>query len=374
MGAAPSGRVTASGRGKRVSRAILCGIPKAVKARCWQPAEWAPHESVWVAWPSAQDLWGQHLAPAQAAFVAMCEAVADVDPLRQTARGERIQLLVPDESRRDEALRCLHRVDPTVHMIPFGDIWLRDTAPLFLVSNRDGLYAACFRFNGWGGKYILPGDEQVSARIARACELEITPYEWVLEGGSVEVDGEGTVLTTRQCLLNANRDAPKDERAVESRLRDALGVESVLWLDEGLANDHTDGHIDTIARFVQPGVVVCMEPVSDDPNRDVLREIRGQLRVMIDARGRRLEVVGVPSPGRVVGSEGDVMPASYVNFYVGNRAVVVPTYGSPHDDDAVSRIAALFPGRKTVGIDARAILTGGGAFHCITQQQPGGAG
>jgi agmatine deiminase len=159
--------------------------------------------------------------------------------------------------------------------------------------------------------------------------------------------------------------------ALERALRNALGATQVLWLGDGLLNDHTDGHIDTVARFLSPGVVVCMRPSgSDDPNREVLAAIARDLSSMRDAAGRRLEVVRVPSPGSVRDAEGRVMPASYVNFYLGNRAVVVPTYGTPWDDQAVEEIAALFPGRRTVGVPALAILAGGGAFHCITQQQP----
>jgi agmatine deiminase len=161
------------------------------------------------------------------------------------------------------------------------------------------------------------------------------------------------------------------KEAVEASLREALGVEKVLWLAEGLRNDHTDGHIDTLARFVAPGVVVCMEASGDDdPNARVLDAIGRELEQMTDARGRKLTVVRIPSPGRVVGGDGSVMPASYVNFYIGNRAVVVPTYASSRDDEATESIARLFPTRVTVGIDARSILSGGGAFHCITQQQP----
>jgi agmatine deiminase len=325
---------------------------------------------VWVAWPSDQELWKENLRPAQDAFVAMCIAIAAPDPVTHEL-AERIELLVPDEARGRDATLRLEPVSPRVHTIPFGDIWLRDTAPIFILSKSGAKRAACFGFNGWGGKYVLPGDDRVAERVAKASGVEKESYSWVLEGGSVEVDGEGTVLTTRQCLLNPNRNPMLDQAAIEERLRDALGAEKVLWVTEGLLHDHTDGHIDTIARFVAPGVALCMAPASeDDPNARVLRAIAGELEAMTDARGRRLEVVKIPSPGRVVNEDGEIQPASYVNFFVGNRAVVVPTYGSPQDDAAVAEIARLFPARRTVGIDARAILSGGGAFHCITQQEP----
>jgi agmatine deiminase len=195
----------------------------------------------------------------------------------------------------------------------------------------------------------------------------------VLEGGSVDVDGEGTVLTTRQCLLNENRNPGMDQAAIERGLVEALGVSAVLWLGDGLLNDHTDGHVDTVARFVAPGVVVAMEPATaGDPNRDTLLRLLAELRSLRDAAGRRLTVETLPSPGAILDEEGQVMPASYVNFYIANHAVVVPTYGSPADEVAVARIGALFPGRRTSGVDARAILSGGGAFHCITQQVPRG--
>jgi len=215
------------------------------------------------------------------------------------------------------------------------------------------------------GKYVLPGDAQVAGCIAGLVGGGEFHTPWILEGGAVDVDGEGNALTTRQCMLNPNRNGPREEWEIEGLLREFLGVERVYWLNEGLLNDHTDGHVDTVVRFVRPGVVVAMEGrASDDPNREVMRAL------VRDATVHGLEVVRIPSPGRVVDADGRVMPASYVNFYVANSVVAVPTYGSPFDDEAVERIGSLFPGRRTVGIDARAILTGGGAFHCITQQQP----
>jgi agmatine deiminase len=257
------------------------------------------------------------------------------------------------------------------HRVPVGDIWLRDTAPIFVKNLSGALRAACFRFNGWGGKYVLPGDEEVADRVASLSGLPRLDHDWILEGGSIEGDGQGTILTTRQCLLNANRNPGLNQIAIEAALREGLGAERVLWLDEGLVNDHTDGHIDTLARFVAPGVVVCMEAQdSSDPNAVTLARIATDLAAFSDARGRQLQVVRIPSPGLLEDEEGRVLPASYVNFYIANGTVVVPTYGTPHDEAAVTALAPLFPGRRVVGRSARAILSGGGAFHCITQQQP----
>jgi hypothetical protein len=170
-----------------------------------QPAEWAPHEAVWVAWPSAEDLWKEDLVPAQRAFTAMCAAIADLDPETRRPRGERLELLVPDEECRRAAMRALEGLAPRAHTVPFGDIWLRDTAPIFLLGPRGAMRAASFAFNGWGGKYVLPHDDRVAARIAAISGARATVDPRVLEGGSVEVDGEGTLLTTQQCLLHPNR-------------------------------------------------------------------------------------------------------------------------------------------------------------------------
>ena len=336
------------------------------QATVQQPAEWERHSACWLAWPSHGHLWQENLAPAQAELAALCVAIAEQG-------GEALELLVQDAAAEAQARAALAPVLEKVrfHQVPVGDIWLRDTAPIFVREGAGALGAACFRFNGWGGKYVLPGDDQVAGRVAALSGAPKRVHDWILEGGSIEADGEGTLLTTRQCLLNPNRNPGLDEAALEAALRRDLGAEKVLWLDEGLLNDHTDGHIDTLARFVAPGVVVCMESrEAGDPNAATLDRLAADLAASTDARGRRLWVVRIPSPGVLLDDEGEPMPASYVNFYLGNRSVVVPTYGTPFDEAAVAALAALFPGRRVVGRSARAILSGGGAFHCITQQQP----
>jgi agmatine deiminase len=331
-----------------------------------QPAEWARHSACWLAWPSHGHLWHEQLGAAQAEVAALGVAIAEEG-------GEALELLVQDAAAEAQARAALAPVLAQVrcHRVPVGDIWLRDTAPIFVRDRAGALQASCFRFNGWGGKYVLPDDDQVAARVAALCGASRRDRDWILEGGSVEVDGEGTLLTTRQCLLNPNRNPGLTQAEIETALRESLGAEKVLWLDEGLVNDHTDGHIDTLARFVAPGVVVCMESKERlDPNATTLDHLAADLAAMTDARGRRLQVVSIPSPGLLLDEAGEPLPASYVNYYLGNRSVVVPTYGTAFDEAALAALAPLFPGRRVVGRSARAILSGGGAFHCITQQQP----
>jgi agmatine deiminase len=332
------------------------------------PAEWEAHEACWVAWPSHADLWGEDLPEVQREFKAFCQAIAYAPA---GGRPETLRVLAPNPQRMEDARRELAGLPVEVHPIPFGDVWLRDTAPVFLFDEKDRLTAGCFEFNGWGEKYSLPSDNDVSNQIAAAVGGSRVKFPWVLEGGSIEVDGEGTCLTTEQCLLNPNRNPNMSRSQIENALRESLGVTKVLWLGQGLVNDHTDGHIDTLARFVAPGKVVCMAPSGPkDPNTAALLKIEQDLRGFTDARGRKLEVFTVPSPGLILDDTEKIMPASYVNFYLSNHSVIVPIYGAPNDDAAVAAIGKLFPGRRAVGLMSGYLLTGGGAFHCITQQQP----
>jgi agmatine deiminase len=321
------------------------------------PPEWAPRRALWTAWPSAADLWEGDLEPARDEVAAMVKALAP---------GERVRVLA---SGAEAVASAVGRVGTAkVIEAKFGDIWLRDTGPIFARDKKKAV-ALGFQFNGWGGKYILDGDANVAERVAEEAGVAFRANPFVLEGGAIEMDGEGTLLTTRQCLLNPNRNADWDEAKAEASLKDALGVEKVLWLDEGLANDHTDGHIDNLARFVAPGVVVCQAPYKKDPNAAVLDRIYEALMQMTDAKGRRLRVHRIPSPGLVLGEDDEAIPASHMNFLIGVKTVVVPIY-SDSADEAVRALAPLFPGRSVVGLSSNAILTGGGSFHCITQQEP----
>ncbi|MFP6626826.1 MAG: agmatine deiminase family protein [Deltaproteobacteria bacterium] len=326
------------------------------------PAEWEPHRACWLAWPCQEDLWGEDLDGVRREFVGLCRAIG----------GEKVEVLVFDEAGQRQARRELAGVDADFHRAAYGDVWLRDTGPSFLVDAGGGLAGLCFRFNGWGEKYLFESDDTVGVRVtvlAGAAVLEAGGM--VVEGGALEVDGQGTCLTTRSCLLNHNRNPQMDEEGAGAFLCEALGVEKVLWLERGLDSDHTDGHVDTLARFSQPGRVVCMRAGNaGDPGCEVFAEVEKTLSAATDAGGRRLEVVTLPSPGAVNGQDGSLLPASYLNFYISNSSVVIPVYGSVHDREAVDTIASLFPGREAVALEARLLLGGGGAFHCITQQEP----
>jgi agmatine deiminase len=339
------------------------------------PAEWEPHRAVWTAWPSAVDLWEHNLRAAQVEFTALCRAIAGTDPSSTRPGPELLEVLVGDDAAERDAAAALAGLPVRFHRIAYGDIWLRDTAPVFSRSDSGEVAAVCFRFNGWGEKYLFAPDLALARAVRQASGLHSFDVPMIFEGGAIEVDGQGTAITTAQCLLNSNRNPAMTKEEIEIHLADALGIDKVLWLGDGLANDHTDGHVDTLVRFAGPGRVLCMEARDDnDPNRETLAAIASDLSGMRDALGHALELVRLPSPGLVSDADGEPMAASYVNYYISNQAVIVPTYGSRYDDEAVAIIASCFPGRRTIGSSARAILSGGGAFHCITQQEPAAQG
>ncbi len=317
------------------------------------PAEWAPHAAVWIGFPSHPELWEDDLDTARDEVAAFGRAV------HAEGRGERVIFVVADEDAADAA-RDLAGDFAEIVVEPFGDIWLRDTGPIVLSDHS----ARAFRFNGWGGKYDLPGDDDVALRLAASKLLPVERCDWVLEGGAIDGDGTGLVVTTEQCLLNPNRNPALSKAEIERRLHDDLGFDQVLWLGDGLMHDHTDGHVDNLARFVAPGVLAIPQAAENDPNWLVYQHAASAAEAV-----EGITVVRIPSPGRVLRDE-EIVPASYMNFYIGNAAVVVPLYGAPNDESAVAAVQALFPGRTAVGLRADAILTGGGSFHCISQQVP----
>ena len=326
-----------------------------------QPAEWARHRACWVAFPSDAELWPD-LAAVQTAFAAMCRGIAQPGP---DGSFEQLEVLVQNASAQLAAEQMLAGLSARFHIAPFGDIWMRDIAPVFLKNTRGDVGSVRFRFNGWGAKYLYPHDDKIAAHVQSVLGYPAFASALVCEGGGLEVDGEGLCLTTREVVLNDNRNPGLRPAPPDAALKDALGVSRVVWLDQGLLNDHTDGHIDNIARFVAKGRVVCMRPSgADDPNREVLQAIARTL----EAAG--LDVVTIPSPGRVLGRDGAPIPASYCNFYIANHSVVVPVFGTPYDDDALAELERLFPSRQVIGVPAKVFLEEGGTIHCITQQEP----
>ena len=316
--------------------------------------EWSTHDAMWIGFPSDPELWVEDLAPAQAEVAALAKA------LHAGGKGEEIVLVAADAEAAAEARRLAPFA--TILEESFGDIWLRDTGPIVLGSGKDRR-AQGFGFNGWGGKYDLEGDDSIGERLAASASLPYAKADWILEGGAIDGDGSGTFLTTEQCLLNPNRNPGLDRQQIEERLARDLGASKVVWLGEGLANDHTDGHVDNLARFVAPGRVLLPTPAKDDPNAAVYADAAKRVK----AAG--LDLVNIPSPGRIE-ADGDLIPASYMNFLIGNAAVVVPLYGAENDQAAVTVLQAIFPQHRVVGLRADHILTGGGSFHCISQQIP----
>ena len=320
------------------------------------PAEWEPHQAVWIGFPGDPAEWPVGLSQAQQEVAAFANAVAD------QGAGETVILVCRTAADGDLA-RALTQPCVDIIVEPFGDIWLRDSAPIFTAS-PDGLAGQDFGFNGWGGKYAMAGDQDIGARLAQRFGLLVCKREWVLEGGAIDGDGAGRLVTTEQCVLNSNRNDRLSKDQVSKRLREALAVDDICWLGDGLFADHTDGHVDNLARFVAPGtVVIPIAETGDDPHRDIFEDAAQR------AQSAGLQVSRLPSAG-LYRIDGDIAPASYMNFYIGNTVVAVPQYGAGNDAKAVGQIATLFPDRRVVGLSSRSLLRGGGSFHCISQQIP----
>jgi agmatine deiminase len=328
------------------------------------PAEWAPQKAIWTAWPADVREWNNELDTPRHDVAALIRVLAEY--------GNRVRLLVNGEEAQNSARDALGNSAELV-AARYGDIWLRDTGPIF-AHDVGTKIALRFRTNSWGGKYVLPDDATVGDEIARHAGTPMRRVEFVLEGGAIDHDGNGTILTTRQTLLNPNRNGwTKD--AAEEALRHAFAAKKIIWIDEGLKNDHTDGHIDNIARCVGPGRVVCQAPAGkDDPNAATLDAIAETVANETDATGKALEVIRVPGAGLYRNALGEVSPASHMNFIIANGVVVVPTYGTPSEDAALEALQAVFSDRKIVGVPSRGLIgcggAGGGSFHCITQQEP----
>ena len=317
------------------------------------PPEWHPQDWIWIGFPHDGEEWPGFLAAAQEQIAAFASAVAE--------SGQEARLIVRDEANAARA-RSLVSSRVTIEQRVYGDVWLRDTGPLVLTDGKGNRRARRFGFNGWGGKYLMDGDQTIGAELAGDAGLAIDSSDWILEGGAIDTDGAGIVATTEQCLLNPNRNPQLSRGEIEARLCADLGFERVLWLGDGLINDHTDGHVDNLARFVAPRVLAVPRATgADDPNAAIYADTRAR------AEEFGVAVREVPSPGRIE-RDGRIEPASYMNFAITSKLVVVPTFGSPHDAEGVAAVAALFPDRDTIGLRGDAVLAGGGGFHCASQQ------
>jgi len=344
------------------------------------PAEWEPHAATWLAWPHEPSDW-----PGK--FDAVPWVVAEIARALQDA--ERIRLIVRSRAERARAVGVLRRSGVRLARVDFVTMatdrsWTRDFLPLGVVRRRGGgrtarreLAAVKWRFDGWARYRNHQADEAAGRRVARRLRVPVFFPEsdgrlLVLEGGAIDVDGQGTLLATEQCLLSGRqaRNRALGRAGTEAALRDWLGAERVIWLGNGIAGDDTGGHVDDLARFVAPGVVALAEEKNRrDPNYRPLHEARERLSGERDARGRRLEIVRLPMPRAVV-FDGERLPASYANFYIGTGAVLVPTFNDPNDRVALGILAELFPKRTVVGIHSTDFVLGLGTIHCSTQQEP----
>ena len=346
------------------------------------PAEFEAHRGCWMLWPFRLDTWRASALPAQRQFAAVAAAISQFEPVTVGAAAHQYE----------NARRML---PPPVRVVEISsnDAWMRDTGPTFVVNGQGGVRGVDWRFNAYGG---LDGglyfpwdlDDMVARKVLEIENLDRYRAPLILEGGSIHVDGQGTLITTEECLLNPNRNPGLSRQDIEIHLKAYLNVEKIIWLGKGVFLDETDGHVDNLCCFARPAeVLLSWTDDSADPQYEISRRALAALSAASDARGRRLTVHKVHQPGplfwtaeesrHIVASDtgygrraGERMAASYVNFYIANGGVVMPLFDDPHDPAAMDTLARLFPDRRVVGVPAREILLGGGNIHCITQQQP----
>jgi agmatine deiminase len=364
--------------------ATLTGTPAA--DGYLMPAEFEPHSGCWIAWPERPDNWRLGAKPAQQAYAAVAEAINASDPVTVAVSDAQFE-------------HCRSLLSPSIRVVEVAtdDAWIRDIGPTFVVDGRGGRRGIDWRFNAWGGLdgglyFPWDRDERVARKVLEIEGADRYRAPIVLEGGSIHVDGEGTVISTEECLLNPNRNPALSREQIERVLFDHLGAEKMIWLGQGVYNDETNGHVDNLACFARPGVVLlsyCED--ESDPQHAISRDAQQRLEAATDARGRRLEVICLPSPGPITitaaeaegvdaveGSlprrAGDRLAASYANFYIATSRIVYPLLDERYDEQAAEVLRGCFPERELIGVPAREILLGGGNIHCITQQVPALAG
>ena len=325
------------------------------------PAEWAPHRSTLVSWPCREMSWRGHIAGARSEYAEVIKAIQRFEPvhvLTSPATLTEARAMLPEGS----------------DLIPvdLDDSWMRDNGPIFVSSRSGDVAMVDFRFNAWGSKSAYVKDDAVPKFLSERLDIRRYPAPMVLEGGSFSVDGEGTLLTTEQCLLHENRNADMSRVEIEAGLKDFLGVKKIIWLGQGQADDITDGHVDGVACFCSPGkVMIARTKDAHDPNHDSLEENRTRLETETDAKGRSIEVIDIVQP-RPREYEGQVITPGYINHYVANGGVVAPEFGIPEDSLAIDTLRSVYSDREVVSIHVGHIEIGGGGIHCITQQVPDG--
>lgn len=331
------------------------------------PAEWEKHYGTWLSYPHNPDTFFEKIDDVRDKYVEM---------IKWISMGEMVHVNVNDEEMEEDLKRRLKEkdVDPKkiiIHRFPTNDAWCRDHGAIFVKDlDKNTLVALNFKFNAWGGKYPHDLDDQIPTKMAEYLGVEKINLDMVLEGGSIDVNGEGLLLTTESCLLNPNRNPNMSKKEIEENLKKYFGVSKILWLKEGIVGDDTDGHIDDITRFVDKDTVITViEDNKNDENYDILQENYGLLKTFTDLNGKSLNIITLPMPDPVY-YKGDRLPASYANFYISNYAVIVPTFRCDKDKLALEILQSVFKDRKVIGIDATDIVVGLGTFHCLTQQIP----
>ena len=333
------------------------------------PAEWEPHTATWLAWPKNIETWPEHLPEARRAFVDMITALTE---------WEKVVLLI-DEPYQNELAQNPHFQSITsdrisLHRHPYNDSWIRDSGPIFVTSESESpaLIAHDFVFNAWGEKYQpFADDDRIPDLAQQEFGIDMIRQSLVLEGGSIDVNGRGTLMTTEQCLLHPNRNPHLNRSELENELHRCFGIQRVLWLGGGIEGDDTDGHVDDITRFTDETTVITVRANQrNDPNYEPLEENYRRLKQFGDQDGNPLTVVDIPMPDIHLTGPFGRSPASYANFYIANHQVLVPVYGAPNENSVLSVFRDLFPDRKVVPIDCVGLVCGLGSIHCVTQQQP----
>jgi len=346
------------------------------------PAEWEPHAGCWMLWPERSDNWREGARPAQHAFAVVAAAISQGEPVSVGVSPAQYEL-------------AREKLDPVVRLVEMtnNDSWIRDCGPTFVINDEGDVRGIDWKFNAWGGLHgglYFPWDQDdlVGEKVLEIERVDRYAPDFILEGGSIDVDGEGTLIVTEECLLNENRNPDKSKEEIEQILSDYLNLEKIIWLEKGVYNDETDGHTDNFCRFVGPGkVILTWTEDKDDPQYPISQSAYERLKAATDAKGRKLEIHKIlqPSPVLITAEEaagvdrmpqtlprieGDRLAASYVNFYIANDVIVMPKFDDPNDEPAQKALQGLFPDRRIIAVPGREILLGGGNIHCITQQEP----